>query len=99
MKKMNSELESTFNHNNIVTSLGMGTEDGGNHLQVTFYKYNMSSQTIQELEKLSDRVIYRLLAKYPNLKQLEYIEVRFTEKENLEENDSYVNFRKTKDEF
>ncbi|MCF6346791.1 MAG: hypothetical protein L3J20_00630 [Flavobacteriaceae bacterium] len=99
MEKMNMELETAFNHNNIVTSLGLGTEDGDNHIQVTFYKYDLSVQTIPELEKLANKVIYKLLGNYPKFKQFEYIEIRFTEGENSEENDSYMNFRKTKDEF
>lgn len=100
VQKINDDLEQHFGHDNISVSIGFGTDDEDNYVEVTFYEYGVSSIDYMVLKDISHKVSDRLKSKLPNLKSKQLIEVRFTEETKSDTNNSFVTFKnriKTKD--
>lgn len=90
---INSDLRKQFNHEKIFSDIGWGTSEGSNYVEVTFYEFNMDSKKHSELKTLSNKVIERLVFKNPKFKEKEFIEIRFTNKQQSEEINSFTKFR------
>lgn len=90
---INSDLRKQFNHEKIYSDIGWGTSEGSNYVEVTFYEFNMDSKNHSELEVLSNKVIQRLVLKNPKFKEKEFIEIRFTNKQQSDEINSFTKFR------
>jgi hypothetical protein len=91
--KINADLESKFHHEHIDTSIGWGTEEGDDHVIVTFNKYDLQAHPYGELSELANKVRDRVLSENPELKKMDYIEVRFTDQEDTEDLDGFVSFK------
>lgn len=64
-------------------------------MQVTFYQYDVTNREYSELKSTANKVTTRLISNYPKFKKLNYIETRFTEEENNDDNSSFVTFKHT----
>lgn len=95
MEKMDEELQAFFSHDDIVIAINWGTEKENNNVQVTFYQYDISNREYSELKSTANKVTSRLISNYPKFKKLNFIETRFTEEENKDENSSFVTFKQT----
>ena len=95
MKKMDEEFQTFFNHDDIVIAINWGTEEENNNVQVTFYQYDVANSKYSELKNTSNKVKTRLISNYPNFNKLNFIETRFTEEENKDDNSSFVTFKHT----
>ena len=91
-QKINSDLETEFNHSEINTSYNSGTEDDDDYFQIDFYNYNIADKTHTELETLAKRVSWFFQENYPEYDDLDFIEIRFSES-GKENSDSFVNFK------
>ena len=98
-KEINDDLKVTFNHVNIKLSQHWSTDENEDYVLVTFYNYDLESNSYKELEKLSSKVIYRLIAKNTSYKKLDYIEVRFTNSVDTDSINSFTSFKKENDEL
>jgi hypothetical protein len=72
------DLQASFGHQNIRTSLQRGT--GKEHLSVTFVDYDLTSQPDSRISEMALRVRNHLLSRHPDYEGLDTIEVRFTER-------------------
>jgi hypothetical protein len=95
MKKMDEEFQTFFNHDDIVIAINWGTDEENNNVQVTFYQYDVANRKYSELKNMSNKVKTRLISNYPKFKKLNFIETRFTEEENKDDNSSFVTFKHT----
>lgn len=81
---LNNELKTSFNHENIDVNLHWGTEENENYMVITFSSFNLESINHTELEKLSNRVIYKIIGLHSKYKKLDFIQVQFTEEDEKE---------------
>lgn len=88
-QKIDEEIEKQFNHD-ITTTYGFG-DSNGNYFRFTFYDFDISKKTNLELEKMAHKVNGFFLKKYPEYKELDFVEVRFTKYDST--SDSFVNFK------
>lgn len=95
MEKMDEEIQSFFNHDDIVIAINWGTEEQHNNVQVTFYQYDVTNREYSELKSTANKVTTRLISNYPKFKKMNFIETRFTEEENNDDNSSFVTFKHT----
>ncbi|MFN8251209.1 MAG: hypothetical protein U0V75_04945 [Ferruginibacter sp.] len=90
---INSDLRTTFNHQDITTGISMGTNEGSNNVIVSFYNFNLDSLSISDLTNLASRVELRVCEKNSSFKKLDYIEVRFTKQEYPDNASDLVSFK------
>lgn len=90
---INDDLEKTFNHHEIFTSIGLGTEDEDNHVVITFCDYDLDNKTFKEMENFAVRVRERVLLKNPSFKNLDNIEVRLTKEKDTDDLKDFVVFK------
>ncbi|AOW19260.1 hypothetical protein [Urechidicola croceus] len=93
-EKIKSDLKRNFKYEKISFSQSWGTEEKDNNVKVTFYEFNLDSLTHSELQKLSYRVIYRLVAKKSSFKNLDFIEINFTNESESEDYNNVISFKK-----
>jgi len=91
--EINNDLKVTFSHNKINLNQHWGSDENDNYILITFYDFNLESKSYKDLEKLSDKVIYRVLAKNTDYKKLDFIEVQFTNQDKSKDLDSYISFK------
>lgn len=92
MNRINSNLETEFEHDNIDSTYHFGTEENDNYFQISFYEFDLTDKTHSELELLANRVQSYFVKKFPEFENLEFIEVRFS-KSSEETADSFINFK------
>jgi hypothetical protein len=93
MQNITNDLESHFNHDNINLVLSWGTDEDENNAQITFYEYNVSEKEYNEMKKTASEVSKRLTTKYEKFKNLDFVEVRFSEEMKKDKNSSFVTFK------
>lgn len=93
IKRINADLSETFGHEHINTSVGWGTEQEDNHVQVTFSKYDVDSVSYNELKAIAASVTERLRTQNPDFRNANHIEVRFTKEEGTEDLTEFVVFK------
>jgi hypothetical protein len=91
--KINSDLKPVFKHEKITTSIKTGTDAEDNNVQVTFYEYKFGAKTNKSLDSLALKIRNRIIEKNPQMKELDHIEIRFTEEKESENNSSFVSFK------
>ena len=92
-QKISEELIAVFNHKDIVTSVGRGTEEEDNRVSIAFCRYAMAGKCYRELENLATQVKSRVLAQNPDVKKMYLIQVQFTEEEDADELQNVVTFQ------
>lgn len=96
MMKISKDLSGRFEHQQIHTSFGFGTEAESNYLSVTFLDFPIQNAEEAELEDVSARVSDYLFAKYPELNDLSYIEVRFTDEVDIDNMQNFYSYKTEK---
>jgi hypothetical protein len=92
-KKISEELISAFNHEDIVTSVGVGTDEEDNRVSIAFCRYAMANKCYPELENLATQVKAHVLAQNPDVKKMYLIQVQFTGEEDADELQNVVTFQ------
>ncbi|MEJ6792539.1 MAG: hypothetical protein QNK89_07365 [Lacinutrix sp.] len=94
MKKIDNDLETHFEHEDINVNISWGTEEENNNITVKFYKYPILTIEYSKLKKTSNEVIDRLITKNPKFQDLYYIEVKFTEEIESDDISSFTSFKR-----
>lgn len=87
------DLSSTFNHDKILVTMHWGTGEDSDYCSVIFYQYHLHSVVYDTLEIRANRIADQLLKDNMELRDLDYIEVRFTDKKDPENDESFVTFK------
>ena len=90
---INSALTEEFNTDSIDTTVKWGTNSEDNNIVVSFYGYDFGDQTHKDLDSLATIARKIIIEKFPEAAQLNHIEVRFTEEEDLDKAKSFTSFR------
>lgn len=98
-EEITDDLKTTFKHEKIRLNQHWGTEENEDFVLILFYDFDLESNSFEDLEKLSSKVIYRLIAKNISYKKLDYIEVRFTNSVDSGSINSFSSFKKGNDEL
>ncbi|MGB3467886.1 MAG: hypothetical protein WBA74_21545 [Cyclobacteriaceae bacterium] len=94
MMRISKDLTTRFDHQQIHTSFGFGTETEDDHFSVTFLDFPLENADEAELEDISSKVSDYLFGKYPELQEMAYIEVRFTDQTDINELKNFFSYRR-----
>ncbi|MBW1294748.1 hypothetical protein [Aquimarina litoralis] len=91
---INDELQKEFKHEDILCGFNFGIDDDdeSNYFLISFYNYDLSNKLYSQLEIEAIEVKQFFLNRYPEYRELDFIEIRFT-KLNQDNAHSFVNFR------
>lgn len=94
MMRISQDLSKNFNHHQINTSFGFGTETEDNHLTVTFFNFPIDSVEAEDFEGMATRVSDYLFEKYPEISEMKYVEVVFSEGAGTQNGESFYSYKR-----